>query len=372
MADNVIRIEFQADEPQKRLEDLRPRGDTPQDRQEQDRAIRDRRAADDVRNESSQEAWTESQRRIEDRRTRQDQWERQHAEDQTSERIAAGSDEPALSGKPPVVEPEVVDERPRMSTSRALVPYDQEFAARTHVSGSTSEYAPQTATGGAGGGNVPPITPTAAAGGAEAGGPGGVGAGGLAGIGAGGPAMAGGGAASLSLLTIAEVGAGVVVFLGAMSVALVGATEALGALHDALISDIEPYSAEMAQARAQQEAELIETRAQVAEVIGPGAAQTISAQTDMQKEMIKLRGLAAHALEGFLNPMYRLATLILRDCNWLVSWFYKVGDLDNPTHHFQQEAEEFLNHMGEHRAQPTKPKRGPGVLRHLTGKKNRP
>lgn len=266
--------------------------------------------------DSVAQTYRDSQRRSEETSRRHDERQRNQYEEDLRSRVESGSDEPLPHGDDWRTNPQIdeVDETPYVSQSRDLVPYDAEFAnrqyyAHTPPAGSTTQYgAGPTAAAGAG-------AQAAAAGGGGFGG--GVGGGmGVAAAGAGGAAAGGGfagGGAALGSLAI--VGGEVAIVFVALAAAAVGAAAALTEIADGLLSEFEELDPILAQARAEQEAELIQYRQEVAP---EGGAEIIAAETEFYEALIDMRAELVEVMGPALIALLKVATAIMSVVNFIL------------------------------------------------------
>lgn len=316
MADeHILRIEFEGDD----------RNDSRQDggsAQSQDRSSEQNRQESDA----FRSAYDDARQRFEDE-------VRRSAANNPDSPLPHGDD-----GRSRHPEPEVEEvARPTYSSSRDLVPYDAEFANISGRSGPTAsatggafaEEAAAGAGGFGGGGGLPPSFVPAAAAGAE-------------GAGFGAMALEAGAA----ILAVAEPVVLVAAGLVSLGIAVVGVTEGLNELHDALLEQFEQVNGVIGAARAQQEVELIQKRMEVSQGIQAGAVNTISAQTELEKQMIELNGRFLQMEEKFLAPLTRFVASILDGVTDLLDWL--LGPLSPTKGSFQQEAVDFLSNLPKH------------------------
>lgn len=366
MADeHVIKVQFEGDggNPQRQLE----APGVAEDRSAQQRREREedtRTAFEDAQRRNEQRENERVRREHEDfeqsRRERQehDRFEREQEdrdpENIISSRITSGSDEtlnpPDL---PPLHQPDGSEEpewKTPPSTSREMVVYDpannprysagEDFTAEewhnardAKVVNGPPSLSPGEG-GAGGGGSWPPVDTSVAAGGAPE-----EGAGGIA-------------AVSEAILAIAEPAAIVVASIAGMAVAVFGVTEALEFLHDAMLSEFEPLTPQIAAARAQQEVELIQQRISTGQDIGPGAADTIEAQTGVEKELIEIKGHIISMIETLLKPLLYVVRTGLHIINWIWNHLPAAlggrGPVAGGAKKFQQDAEEFLNNLPDY------------------------
>lgn len=367
MADeHVIKIEFEGDDQD---------GQRPQDDQRhQDTERREQRAADEER---STDAYDEANRRNEERRSREDQRRREEFEREQVERdpvetifrrTAESSDETLdVPEPPPLVEPAGIEEpawRAHESESRAIVPYDWSQQHRSHEQITDANSFSDDEWGSARPANVTESTVTTA--GSSPG---------EAATGMGGPpveppmpaagppdhgmymAEEGMGAAGIAELLpylgkLAEYTTVAAGALGGMAFAVYETTEALGRMHDNLLSEFEQLSPEIASARAVQNAELIQQRIATGQDIGAGAADTIEGQTGVEKELIKIRGHLVKMVEVILLPLYIVVqkglhylNRILQGLEKALTWLGLMHPHAGGVHRFQQEAEDFLGNL---------------------------
>lgn len=337
--EKILRITFEGDDSEpRRLTDQRP----PESRQTRDPAGAAQEAADSFRTRSEDREADEAMRRFydEQRRRADDELSRSRQEFY-DRRVFTNPDDPLPQGEyiPPEVESEVVDESPVMSSSRAIVPYSPRMAAAgartaagaaeagiiegefTVLSGTAG--VPAVAAGGAGGGGT--AAPVAAAGT--------------------GTAAAGAGLTALAGPVAIAAGAflAIVVAVTAAAVAVNKFTDMLSDAFDRLTQEFEAYGGVLTAARAQQEAELIQKRIEIANNMSENVAEAIAVQTDIQKILMDIRADIAEILAVVLKPLLYIVKGILTIVEFVTGLFGSDDKGDG----FQNEWVDFLADVGQ-------------------------